>query len=83
DQIRTEEPRPAAGAEEPAHNPMRDATLAEKGPGEETVPGIGGYAGRDPKTEMPAIPSVKETQDDPKSHDAAPRQSTPERSGSE
>jgi hypothetical protein len=28
-------------------------------------PGPGGYAGRDPKTEMPRLPSVPETQDDP------------------
>ncbi len=83
DQIRTKEPRPAAGAEEPDHNTMSDASLAEKGPGEETEPGIGGYGHRDPKTDMPAIPSVKETQDDPMSHDAAPSQNTPEPSGSE
>ncbi len=34
-------------------------------------PGPGGYAGRDPKTEMPRVPSAPETQDDPKSHDDA------------
>jgi len=27
-------------------------------------PGPGGYAGRDPKTEMPRMPSIPETQDD-------------------
>ncbi len=32
----------------------------------------GGYAGRDPKTEMPIVPSVPETHDDPKTHDALP-----------
>ena len=31
----------------------------------DVVPGPGGYAGRDPKTEMPRVPSVPETQDDP------------------
>lgn len=42
-------------------------------PGEPNVdPGVGGYEGRDPKTDMPRIPSAPETQDDPKSHDAAP-----------
>ncbi len=35
-------------------------------------PGVGGYGGRDPKTDMPRVPSAPETQDDPKSHDAAP-----------
>jgi len=34
-------------------------------------PGPGGYAGRDPKTEMPRVPSAPETQTDPGSHDAA------------
>lgn len=38
----------------------------------EVLPDSGGYAGRDPKTDMPRIPTVPETQDDPKSHDAAP-----------
>ena len=35
-------------------------------------PAPGGYAGRDPKTEMPVVPSVPETHDDPHEHDAAP-----------
>ena len=30
----------------------------------DVVPGPGGYAGRDPKTEMPRMPSVPATQDD-------------------
>ncbi len=38
----------------------------------EVEPGPGGYAGRDPATDMPRIPSIPETQDDAKSHDAAP-----------
>jgi hypothetical protein len=28
-------------------------------------PSPGGYAGRDPKTEMPSVPSVPESQEDP------------------
>jgi hypothetical protein len=48
-----------------------------------TEPGPGGYAGRDPKTDMPAIPSVPETQDSTLSHDAAPDPDTPEQSGSD
>jgi hypothetical protein len=35
--------------------------------------GEGGYAGRDPKTEMPKVPSVPETQEEPATHDAAPK----------
>jgi len=81
--VRTEEPLPAAGAEEPDHNTMSDATSQEMPAGAELDPGVGGYEGRDPKTEMPAVPSVKETQDDSKPHDAAPPQDTPERWGSE
>jgi hypothetical protein len=38
----------------------------------DVIPGPGGYAGRDPKTEMPRMPSIPETQDDPLTHDAAP-----------
>jgi hypothetical protein len=49
---------------------------SEAGP--QVGPGAGGYAGRDPKTDMPAVPSVPETQDDPKSHDAAPDPDSPE-----
>jgi hypothetical protein len=40
--------------------------------GLDVVPGPGGYAGRDPRSEMPRVPSVPETQDDPGTHDAAP-----------
>jgi len=36
------------------------------------VPDPGGYAGRDPKTQMPAVPSVPETQEEPAEHDGAP-----------
>jgi len=35
---------------------------SEVGPDQE--PGLGGYEGRDPKTEMPRVPSSPETQDD-------------------
>lgn len=52
---------------------------AGKGPAEADTPGVpdvepgaGGYAGRDPATDMPRIPSVPETQDDAKSHGGAP-----------
>ena len=38
----------------------------------DVVPGPGGYAGRDPKTEMPRVPSAPETQRDSGDHDAAP-----------
>ena len=36
------------------------------------VPESGGYAGRDPKTEMPIVPTAPETHEDPNEHDAAP-----------
>ncbi len=58
---------------------------AGKGPAEadsagepQTDPGPGGYAGRDPKSDMPRVPTVPETQDDPHSHDAAPPEDSPE-----
>ncbi len=64
---------------------------AGKGPASADSPGVpdvepgpGGYAGRDPKTEMPRIPSVPETQDDSEAgHDAAPPSEGKEREGSE
>ena len=54
---------------------------AGKGPAEadtsgepETEPGPGGFAGRDPETDMPRIPSVPETQEDAKPHGGEPPQ---------
>lgn len=48
-------------------------TPVDFGAGVPTVePGPGGYAGRDPKTDMPRVPTAPETQEDPQSHDAAP-----------
>ncbi len=74
---------PAAGADAQPEKPVEFG--AGEGPAEadspgapEVEPGLGGYAGRDPKTEMPMIPTVPETQDDPKSHDAAPSDKTSE-----
>ena len=72
EQIRTEEPQAPFGADEPNANVASDETVYEQNPGEDADPGLGGYAGRDPKKDMPLIPSVEETQDDPKSHDAQP-----------
>lgn len=75
-QIRTEEPQPAFGEDEPDPDAASDATATEQGgpqgPGSKVHPGLGGYAGRDPKTDMPMVPNVEETQHDPKSHDAQP-----------
>jgi hypothetical protein len=62
--VRTEEPQAPVGQDEPNPNVVSDATADEKGPGEPVDPGVGGYAGRDPKTEMPRMPSIPETQDD-------------------
>ncbi len=67
------------GGEPPAqfgagHGPAESDTGGEP----EVTPGPGGYAGRDPKSEMPAIPSVPETQEEIKTHDAAPPQEDPE-----
>jgi hypothetical protein len=62
--VRTEEPQAPVGQDEPNPNVVSDATADEKSPGEPVDPGVGGYAGRDPKTEMPRMPSIPETQDD-------------------
>lgn len=42
--------------------PSESAGDAQVGPGE--TPGAGGYEGRDPKTDMPRMPTHPETQDD-------------------
>jgi len=35
----------------------------------DVVPQAGGYTGRDPRTEMPRMPSIPEAQDDAGAHD--------------
>ena len=64
-----------AGPEEPVDWGAGKGPAEADTPGEpETEPAAGGYAGRDPKTEMPRIPAVPETQDDPKPHGGEPPQ---------
>ncbi len=63
------------GSEEPVDWGAGKGPAEADSPGEpETTPGPGGYAGRDPKSEMPRIPTVPETQDDPKPHGGEPPQ---------
>jgi hypothetical protein len=71
--IRTEAPQAPVGEDAPDPNVVSDASSEDKDPGEELDPGIGGYGGRDPQTEMPRLPSVPETQDDPRPHGGAPQ----------
>lgn len=70
--IRTEEPKAPFGQDEPNPDVVSDAARDDKGPGEQVDPGVGGYGGRDPKTDMPRVPSAPETQDDPNQHSGAP-----------
>ena len=63
--VKSGEPAAEFGA---GHGPVESDTPGEP----DVVPGPGGYAGRDPKSEMPRIPSVPETQEEAKTHDAAP-----------
>jgi len=78
------EPHPESEREEGSSEDL-DHAGSDNEPGEEgaypggdseagpTVqPGVGGYEGRDPATDMPRIPSAPESQKDPKSHDGAP-----------
>ncbi|MDQ6751695.1 MAG: hypothetical protein M3Z33_13220 [Actinomycetota bacterium] len=60
---------PEGGEPKPPFGSDQDQKGAEGMDGEM---GEGGYAGRDPATDMPRVPSVPESQDDPMSHDAAP-----------
>lgn len=67
EQVRTEEPKAPFGADEPNPNVVSDETTEDQSGGEDPDPGRGGYGDRDPKTDMPRVPSAPETQDDPKS----------------
>jgi hypothetical protein len=73
EKIRTEEPQAPFGQDEPNPNVVSDATAEDKAPGEAVDPGVGGYGGRDPKDEMPRVPSAPETQEDPHTHGGAPK----------
>lgn len=70
--IRTEEPQAPFGQDEPNPDVVSDASADEKASEESVDPGVGGYGGRDPKDEMPRVPSSPETQDDPHGHEGAP-----------
>ena len=73
---------PEGGAE--AKGEPFGAEMDQKGSeGMDAEMGEGGYEGRDPRTDMPRIPSVPSTQEDPQSHDAAPDPTDKERSASE
>ena len=60
------------GADAPTDEREQMGADAEGSP--EALPGVGGYGDRDPKTELPRIPTVPETQEDPRTHDAVPPQ---------
>ena len=70
--VRTEEPQAPFGADEPNPDVVSDLTAEDQGV-ENVDPGLGGYEGRDPKTEMPRIPSEPDTQDDSHPHGGEPK----------
>jgi len=75
DRIRTKEPQGPYGAGEPNPNVVSDKTVEEAGMhGEEAgaLPDTGGYKGRDPKTEMPAVPTAPGTQGEAPTHEGQP-----------
>ncbi len=66
-----------AGPEEPVEFGSGQGPAEADSAGDpQAGPDSGGYAGRDPKTEMPRMPSVPESQDDSKdqSHGGKPPQ---------
>ena len=71
--IRTKEPQAPFGGDEPDPDVVSDATHDDAHQGETDGPGPGGYAGRDPSKDMPAIPSVPEAQGDPPGHSGEPK----------
>jgi hypothetical protein len=65
--LRTNEPQAPFGADEPNPAVVRDDDAGgddDAGDDEGSLPGLGGYEGRDPKKDMPRIPTVPKTQDD-------------------
>ena len=70
--IRTKEPQAPFGQDEPNPSVVSDLTAEDKAGGDIDPP-TGGYEGRDPKDEMPAMPSVPDTQEDSQSHGGAPK----------
>lgn len=73
DAVRTEEPQAPFGGDEPNPTVVSDATAGEDGPDETKDPGLGGYGGRDPKTEMPRVPTDADSQQDPQPHGGEPK----------
>lgn len=73
-----EEFDPAEGVGPPPMDVDAEPEPGELSAAEETaVPGRGGYVeGRDPKSDMPVVPSLPETEEDAKSHDAEPPQTS-------
>jgi hypothetical protein len=72
ERARTEEPQAPFGADEPNPNVVSDKTVDEQDAGEDALPGVAGYGGREAATDMPRVPTAPETQDAPKSHEGAP-----------
>lgn len=75
EQLRTEEPQAPYGADEANPSVVSDETVEQKGEhGEqdEALPGEGGYGDRDPKTDIPAVPSAQKTQDEVPKHEGQP-----------
>ena len=70
-EVRTEEPQAPMGGDEPEPTVVADET-AEEHSGQDD-PGLAGYIGdRDPKKDMPAVPSVPETHEEAPSHSGEP-----------
>lgn len=64
DDAKTDEKRPKAGTGQETPNTDEDPSA-----GIESVPRAGGYKDRDPKTEMPVVPSEPATDDDEEEED--------------
>lgn len=74
EQIQTEEPKAPFGQDEPNPNVVSDATSDDLGvDSPEGDPGLGGYEGRDPKSDMPRVPTDPDSQHDPQEHGGQPK----------
>lgn len=72
ERIRTEEPQAPFGADEPNPSVASDDTVEQESSEDSGLPDKGGYVDRDPKTELPAVPSAPETQGEAPTHEGQP-----------
>ncbi len=72
ERIRTEQPQAPFGADEPNPSVASDDTVEEQSSEDSGLTGKAGYVDRDPKTEMPAVPTAPDTHGEAPTHEGQP-----------